>query len=154
MYAGGDFDDDGEFHGWLEYSQEQRHERSIFSVKQNVRLLNENITNYSVSKPLAKIAAKRGLGPQDIDYFLPHYSSHYFRQKCYEGLVAIDFEIPYERWFTNLYEKGNTGSASFYIILEEFARTRSFKGGEQILCFIPESGRFSTAFVLLEAVVA
>jgi 3-oxoacyl-[acyl-carrier-protein] synthase-3 len=71
----------------------------------------------------------------------------------YKALEDIGFDIPYEKWFTNLYEKGNTGSASFYIILEEFAKTKPLKDKDQILCFIPESGRFSTAFVLLEAVI-
>jgi 3-oxoacyl-[acyl-carrier-protein] synthase-3 len=153
MYAGADINDDGEFKGWLAYSQEDRDKRSIFSVKQNVRLLNENIGEYSISRPLKQIIKKRGIKAEEVDYLLPHYSSHYFRDRMYKILEEIGFEIPYEKWFTNLYEKGNTGSASFYIILEEFAKTKSLKNGEQIFCFIPESGRFSTAFVLLEAVI-
>ena len=54
-----------------------------------------------------------------------------------------------ERWFTNLETKGNTGSASMYIMLEELFHSDKLKIGETILCYIPESGRFSTAFMLL-----
>lgn len=153
MYAGAHIDEEGAFKGYLTYSQEERQRLSVLSVKQNVRLLNENIAEYTIVKPLKKIVRKRELNADDIDYFLPHYSSHYFRDKTYEGLKKAGLEIGYEKWFTNLYEKGNTGSASFYIILEEFARIKPIKNGDKILCFIPESGRFSTAFVLLEAVI-
>ena len=69
-----------------------------------------------------------------------------------DGLKNIGFEIPQEKWFTNLYTKGNTGSASIYIILEEFMRTFPLERGQKVLCYVPESGRFSTCFMLLEAV--
>ena len=56
------------------------------------------------------------------------------------------------RYETNLPEKGNTGSASIYIMLDEFIRSGRAQKGEKILCYIPESGRFSSCFMLLEAV--
>ena len=71
-----------------------------------------------------------------------------------DGLKNIGFDIPQEKWFTNLHSKGNTGSASIYIILEEFMRTFPIEHGQKILCYVPESGRFSTCFMLLEAVKA
>ncbi|MBO7381107.1 MAG: hypothetical protein J6U05_05510, partial [Neisseriaceae bacterium] len=92
------------------------------------------------------------LKPDEVDYFLPHYSSQFFRQKVYDGLKNIGFEIPFEKWFTNLPSKGNTGSASIYIMLDEFLKTHSLRAGEKILCYIPESGRFSSSFMLLEVV--
>jgi len=61
-------------------------------------------------------------------------------------------DIPQDKWFTNLPYKGNTGSASIYIMLEELFNSNKIKKGEKILCYIPESGRFSTAFMLLEVV--
>ena len=63
-----------------------------------------------------------------------------------------NFEIPFEKWFTNLTKCGNTGSASIYIMLEELFHSDKLRKGEKILCYIPESGRFSTAFMLLEVV--
>ena len=47
---------------------------------------------------------------------------------------------------------GNTGSASIYIMLDEFMRTHRLASGEKILCYVPESGRFSSSFMLLEVV--
>lgn len=151
MYAGGDFRDD-KFIGWKQYTQTEQQAQSLLSVKQNVKLLNENIVKYTVEKMLANSIKKHDLKNEQIDYFLPHYSSNYFRDKLYQGLVNIGFHIPYEKWFTNLSSKGNTGSASIYIILEEFIRTQSLKHGQKILCYIPESGRFSSCFMLLEVI--
>ena len=70
------------------------------------------------------------------------------------SLAAAGLPIAEEKWFTNLPYKGNTGSAAIYIILEEFMRREDIRHGQKILCYIPESGRFSTCFMLLEAVYA
>ncbi len=90
--------------------------------------------------------------PEEIDWFLPHYSSGYFRDKLDETMKEVNCNIPQEKWFTNLSTKGNTGAASIYIILEELFNSDKLKKGQKILCYIPESGRFSTAFMLLEVV--
>ena len=105
-----------------------------------------------MDKALASVVKKRKIKPEEIDWFLPHYSSGYFRDKFYNGMKNIDFEIPYERWFTNLTKKGNTGSASIYIIMEELFHSGKLKKGQKLLCFIPESGRFSHCYMMLTAV--
>ena len=87
-----------------------------------------------------------------MDWFLPHYSSDYFRDKVFKAMEDIGFTIPYERWFTNLAYKGNTGSASIYVMLEELFHSGKLKEGQKLLCFIPESGRFSVAYMLLTVV--
>jgi 3-oxoacyl-[acyl-carrier-protein] synthase-3 len=56
-----------------------------------------------------------------------------------------------ERWFTNLPYKGNIGSASIYVILEELFHSGKIKKGDKLLCFVPESGRFSMCYLLLTA---
>lgn len=149
MYAGGDVED-GQFRGWKDYPREEAAAKSVMSVKQDVKLLNENVVPYTVAKALQRSIAKRGLSADAVNWFLPHYSSHYFRSKVYDSLVSIGFELPEEKWFTNLPHKGNTGSASIYIMLDEFLKSGRAKAGETILCYIPESGRFSSAFMLLE----
>jgi 3-oxoacyl-[acyl-carrier-protein] synthase-3 len=58
--------------------------------------------------------------------------------------------IPRERWYSNLVERGNTGAASIFIMLDEFLRTHQLREGQQVLCFVPESGRFTVAFALFE----
>ncbi|HDL1234360.1 TPA: beta-ketoacyl-ACP synthase III [Mannheimia haemolytica] len=152
MYAGAEFID-GNYTGWKAMSEAQRAECSAMAVKQDVKLLNENIVKYTVEKALERIIPKYKLNAEEIDYFLPHYSSGSFRDKLLEGLQRINFLIPQEKWFTNLTTKGNTGSASIYIMLDEFIRTHDLKQGQKILCYVPESGRFSSCFMLLEAVV-
>ncbi|MGI9294257.1 MAG: 3-oxoacyl-[acyl-carrier-protein] synthase III C-terminal domain-containing protein, partial [Pseudomonadales bacterium] len=105
--------------------------------------------HYTVERPLQELIVSKGLRPEDIDFFLPHYSSNYFRERVYDGMKSVDFEIPYERWFSNLSQKGNIGSASIYILLEELYRSGKLKVGQKLLCYVPESGRFSAAFILL-----
>ncbi len=151
MYAGGDVEA-GKFKGWAAYSQQEQSARSLMSIKQDVKLLNENIIRYTVEKALSASIQKHGLTLDQVDYFLPHYSSTYFRDKVADGLKRINFDIPMDKWFTNLTTKGNTGSASIYIMLEEFMRTHTLTNGQNILCYIPESGRFSSAFMLLKVV--
>ena len=152
MYAGCEKLEDGSLKGWREYSQEEWIKNSISSVKQDVKLLNEKIIEYTVTKPLKELVEKGQLDPQSISYFLPHYSSGYFRDKVYEGMKEAGCDIPQDQWFTNLSTKGNTGSASIYIILEELFHSGRLNKGEKLLCYIPESGRFSTAFMQLEVV--
>lgn len=153
MYSGAATDGNGGLIGYREF--ENKNEtlmRSLLTLTQDVKLLNENIVAYTVEKPLKEIIAKRSLKPENIDYLLPHYSSNYFKDKMFDGMKKIGFEIPLDKWFTNLSTKGNTGSASIYIILEELFYSQKLKKGEKILCFIPESGRFSTGFMLLKVV--
>ncbi|EPZ28402.1 3-oxoacyl-ACP synthase [Mannheimia haemolytica MhBrain2012] len=153
MYAGAVTLLTDNYTGWKAMSEAQRAECSAMAVKQDVKLLNENIVKYTVEKALERIIPKYKLNAEEIDYFLPHYSSGSFRDKLLEGLQRINFLIPQEKWFTNLTTKGNTGSASIYIMLDEFIRTHDLKQGQKILCYVPESGRFSSCFMLLEAVV-
>jgi len=152
MYSGLDVQEDGTVTPWRNFEQNEVMEKSLLSVAQDVKLLNANIIEYTVTKPIITVAKKQNIKPEDYTYFLPHYSSTYFRDKVYEGLKKANFEIPFEKWFTNLTTCGNTGSASMYIMLEELFHSKKLRKGDKILCYIPESGRFSTAFMSLEVV--
>ncbi len=149
MYAGAEIHE-GAFTSWK--TAPDGHQRSLMSIKQDVKLLNEHIIHYTVEKALQQVLHKHPLRAEDIDYFLPHYSSGFFRERVYQALKQMDFELPYHKWFTNLPSKGNTGSASIYIMLEEFIRSTDLRTGQKILCYVPESGRFSSSFMLLEVV--
>jgi len=151
MYAGGKHID-GEFRGYREFTQEEWLSESLFSIRQDVKLLNANIVDITVEKAIRKILEKRELKAQDVNWFLPHYSSEYFRDEVAKSLENANFKIPQEKWFTNLSKCGNTGSASMYIMLEELFNTKKLSIGEKILCYVPESGRFSSSFMLLEVV--
>ena len=152
MYAGAEKLPDGSLCGWQNYESQQWLEKSIFSLKQDVKLLNEKIVEYTVTKPLQELIEKGQLDVESIDHFIPHYSSDYFRDKVYQGMLDAGCDIPQSKWFSNLSTKGNTGSASIYIMLTELFHSGSLKVGGKLLCYIPESGRFSTSFMQLEVV--
>jgi 3-oxoacyl-[acyl-carrier-protein] synthase III len=152
MYAGANKLKDGSLKGWCLYNQQELISQSVLNVKQDVKLLNENIVPITLTRSLAKSIHKHALKSDQIDWFLPHISSMYFYDRVYEALAEMGFEIPRERWFTNLDRYGNTGSASIYIILDELAKSGRLKSGQKLLCFVPESGRFSSSFMLLSVV--
>lgn len=150
MYAGADKLEDGTIRGWREHASiAVAMANSTFLIKQDVKLLNAEVITFAVERALAQIAAKYDLKAETIDWFLPHYSSDYFRNDLHSRMEKIGFAIPTDRWFTNLTSKGNTGSASIYIMLEELFHSGQLKKGEKLLCFIPESGRFSMCYMLL-----
>ena len=152
MYAGCEKNEDGSVSGWRTFAPEDWLKKSIFAVKQDVKLLNDNVMEYTVAQALMVMLKKEMFHPDEIDWFLPHYSSGFFREEVYTKMKKAGCDIPQEKWFTNLSYKGNTGSASIYIMLEELLNECMVKKGQKVLCYIPESGRFSTAFMLLEAV--
>jgi 3-oxoacyl-[acyl-carrier-protein] synthase-3 len=153
MYGGGQKKEDGRVVSWrcLEDIDRKKND-SLLSIRQDIRLLGKEIVRTAMDLALVHCMEKYNLSPGDIDWFLPHYSSWYFRDKFYEGMKHIGFEIPYDKWFTNLSTTGNTGSAAIYIILEELFHSTQIKPGQKLLCFIPESGRFSHCYMMLTAV--
>jgi len=150
MYSGAEKNDDGSLIGWR--ALDGAAGAASFLVKQDVKLLDREIISTIVNRTLTRVIAKQGLSPEAIRWFLPHYSSDYFRQSLHDRMAEVGFAIPQERWFTNLASKGNTGSASIYIILEELFHSGRLERGDTILCMVPESGRFSVAYLLLTAV--
>jgi 3-oxoacyl-[acyl-carrier-protein] synthase-3 len=104
-----------------------------------------------MAEGLRRVMAKHALAAEEIAWFLPHYSSHFFRPEFERQLVEVGLPVPPERHFTNLAQKGNTGAASIFLILDELVTSGRVREGQQILCFVPESARFSVAFMLLTA---
>ena len=153
MYWGARKKEDGSLVGWREAGSVSDAMRAgLFNLTQDIKLLGKEISVRLVNGIFPKIRAKHGLAPGELTWFLPHYSSEVFRQELYNRFLEIDFPIPFEAWFTNLAEKGNTGSASIFIILEELMRSNRIAPGDTILCFVPESARFSAAYAHLTAV--
>jgi 3-oxoacyl-[acyl-carrier-protein] synthase-3 len=153
MYAGAEKQADGSLKGWRSFEPQAWLDKSVFAIKQDVKQLNAHIMPYTVERGMLDVLKLHPeLKASEIDWFLPHYSSNYFRERAYKSLQDANFEIPYERWFTNLASKGNTGSASIYIILEELFNGGKFKEGQRLLCYVPESGRFATGFMHLTVV--
>jgi 3-oxoacyl-[acyl-carrier-protein] synthase-3 len=153
MFAGAHKKDDGTVIGWRQLdSLAEALANNYFALKQDTGILNEEIIKVSIDRALARAIARRKIKADEIDWFLPHYSSEFFRDKIHDAMVGIGFHIPYEKWFTNLTYKGNTGSASIYVMMEELFHSDKLQEGDKLLCYIPESGRFSIAYMLLTVV--
>jgi len=153
MYWGAVKREDGSLQGWLGAPDPAERVRGgFFNITQDIKQLNAHVIPYTIGRALDHVRTRRPLAPADVDWFLPHYSSHYFRPVVREVMLEHDFDVPEERWFTNLYERGNTGAASIFIMLDELRRTQSLEPGQRVLCWVPESGRFSAAFFQLTVV--
>jgi 3-oxoacyl-[acyl-carrier-protein] synthase-3 len=110
------------------------------------------VVRITLGEHLQRLQSHFGLQADSIDWFLPHFSSHFFVPHLHEWMGKAGFVIPQERWFTNLAEKGNTGAASPYIMLDGLFRSGRLRPGQRLLLWIPESGRFSSAFALMTVV--
>ena len=148
MYAGAERDSDGNLLGWTMFPESEWLTKSLFSLKQDTRQLGEQIVNLG-ARFLMEIVSKKGLKPDDIDWFLPHLSSMFFKDKIFEALLEQRFEIPQEKWYVNLPTVGNIGSASIFVMLEGLLCSGKVQRGQKILLMIPESARFSYGFCLL-----
>ena len=148
MYSGGEKLEDGSIKSWTEYSSKQWLDDSIFSIKQDVKILDEYVINKGVES-MAMVFEKHSKDPSDLDYFLPHISSNYFAQKLKNRIKEKGLPIPESSWFTNLSKVGNVGSASIYLMLEELLDSGQLKKGDKIMLSVPESGRFSYSYAHL-----
>ncbi len=100
---------------------------------------------------LQKVDAGR-IVPAEVDHLLFHYSAKSLREEVVSLLTETAGMIPEEKWFSVLTEKGNTGSASIWVMLDSLMAAGRVKQGERVLCVVPESGRALIGFMMLEAV--
>jgi len=152
MYMGGEKREDGELKGWKQFDQTEWLDFSIFVVKQDIRLLDNKVVDFC-TRHMKSCFSKHNTNPvSDVDYFIPHLSSMVFKDRLKNSMEERGILIPIDKWFTNLEQVGNIGSASIYIALEELFHSGKLRKNEKILLMIPESGRFSYALVLLTVV--
>ncbi len=148
MYMGGEKMEDGSLKGFMDYTPEEIMNKSIFSVKQDITLLSDNIVHLG-GKKIKEIMDRRGLTAADIDYFLPHISSDFFKGRIYDLVEIYGGGIPYEKWFINLYTVGNVGAASIFLMINELFNSGKLKKGDRLLLLVPESARFSYMYAML-----
>jgi 3-oxoacyl-[acyl-carrier-protein] synthase-3 len=151
MYAGGIKNKDGNFTGWRELATDQQDMQSVFSLKQDAKLLQKHVTNTGI-RLLLDIMKKHDFDVSSIDYFLPHISSMFFKDEIHRQFLKNDIDIPEEKWFLNLTKVGNVGAASAFLMLEELFNSGNLNKGERILVMVPESARFSHTYMLLTVV--
>lgn len=139
---------DGSLKSYQDYTPQELAEQSIMSIKQDVKLLSKNIVLYGGFGVSASLA-KHGVKSEEIDYFLPHMSSNFFKDKIYQQLIANGTGIMYDKWFVNLDQVGNVGAASVYFMVNELFHSGKLKVGDKIYLLVPESSRFSYMYSLL-----
>jgi 3-oxoacyl-[acyl-carrier-protein] synthase-3 len=135
----------GVLRGYMDFSQEEIMRQSVLSIKQDVKLLSENVVRFGIDK-LAEAMKKNHIRAEEVDYFLPHMSSEFFRKKIADKMVEDGISIPQEKWFSNLSDTGNVGSASVYFMIEELMRTNRLQKGQKLLLIVPESARFNYVY--------
>ncbi|WP_348768705.1 StlD/DarB family beta-ketosynthase [uncultured Bacteroides sp.] len=140
---------DGTRQTWKQISPHDWQKHSIFSIRQDVKILSEHVAEKAVEH-IYNSCKKHNFSFTDVDYFLPHLSSMFFWKKLEDKLKEKGLLLDTEKWFTNLTRVGNIGSASIYVMLDELCRTRQLHNGELIYLIVPESARFSYTTVLLE----
>ena len=148
MYMAGDKNEDGTVTSYKDYTPDELTNKSILSIKQDTKLLSAQILTKGFEN-FFQICDEEGVTADDIDHFLPHLSSFFFKDKIAHFLDENDFHIPEEKWFTNLGEKGNVGAASIYLMLDELFHSGKLKKGQKIMLVVPESSRFSYMFSML-----
>ena len=151
MYYGGIKENNGKVIPWRKLKPNDWIQNSVFSLKQDSKLLEQNITRLG-GLFLKDVIKKYSLDTLQLTYFLPHISSEFFRSRIHESLLDNQINIPEEIWFTNLDRVGNVGSASGFLMLEELFSSGNLKKGDTLLMMIPESARFSYTFVHLTTV--
>jgi 3-oxoacyl-[acyl-carrier-protein] synthase-3 len=151
MYAGCVKNKDGSVKGWRELSTEEQHLHAVFSLKQDARLLQKNVTDTGI-RLLMDIIKERQFDVNTVDHFLPHISSMFFKDEIYQQFTKHGIMIPEDKWFLNLPKVGNVGAASAFLMLEELFNSGRLKKGERILVMVPESARFSHTYMLLTVV--
>ncbi len=151
MFMGAELRDDGELISWKEFESSELINRSVFTVKQDIRLLKPNIIRYWVDH-LEHCLQKHGVNSSEIDYVIPHVSSMFFYGKLAEEIEVRGIDLGTEKWSTNLTEIGNIASASIFAALDDLYKSGRLKVNDKILLLVPESGRFSYGTVLLEVV--
>ena len=148
MYAGAEKLEDGSLRGWADYPEEDWLSRSVFAIKQDTRLLSEHIVKLGVDY-LLQLGKKHSFSPEDVDWFLPHLSSMFFKDKILEESAKKGFFIPEDKWFVNLPTVGNIASASAFAMVEELLASGKLRKGQKVLLMIPESARFSYCYCML-----
>ena len=148
MYMGGDKDTQGNFKGYVDFAPQEIIEKSVLSMKQDTKLLSENIAVLG-AQFFKKSIEKHGLDTEKVTYFLPHLSSMFFHQKLQDALAEQGVPLPHEKWFTNLPDIGNIGAASIYAMVDDLLKGNKLQKGNQLLLAIPESARFTYMLCLL-----
>lgn len=123
-------------------------------LSQDVSILSRHLFNSS-REFLKNAMNKHGESLDQYRVVLPHLSSFFFRRRM-ERIMQEHVRNPENQvaYWTNLATVGNTGSASIFLMLDQYIREHQLAHGDRVLLFVPESGQFNYVMVSLTAVSA
>ena len=131
---------------WLDYENyEAAAKVGALNLKQDIRKLDQVIQNGVTH--FFELIDEGKINPKKIDWLCCHYSSEIFVQPIRDLLQKGGVVIEEDKWFSNLTTKGNTGSASIFIMVDELFKSGKLKDGDTILCMVPESGQSITSYM-------
>ena len=82
-----------------------------------------------VDRRVMRRSTRAGSTRHRHDWFLCHFSAHSLRQEMVGWQPRRRLMIAEESWFTNLYEKGNVGAASMYLLIDDLLRSGTAGAG-------------------------
>ena len=143
--------DDGSLTPWSHYPTiHEAAAAGAFQLRQDVGALHRMLPVW-VGEMMRLVDAGR-IVPAEIDWFLCHYSARSLRTQLGTLATRAGCMIPDERWFTNLYDKGNVGAASLFLLIDDLRRSGKLQPGQRILCAVPESGQCLIGYAMMTVV--
>ncbi|CAN5242766.1 beta-ketoacyl-ACP synthase III [soil metagenome] len=151
MWAGSTFADRSDMtSAWSHAGPVAGHAAGAVALVQDFELLKVVIRAW-IGVWMQKVDEGR-IVPDQVDHLLCHYSAQSLREEIVSVLKSTRAMIPEEKWFSNLATVGNIGSASIWVMLDEFMKSGRASRGERVLLIVPESGRAMVGFMMLEVV--
>lgn len=132
--------DDNSLRPWSHFpSIAEAAEAGAFQLRQDVDALHRMLPLWVGE--LMRLIDDGRVDPASTDWFLCHYSARSLRQEMVKLATHAGCMIDEDRWFTNLYEKGNVGAASLFLLLHDMLKSGRLQPGQKLLCAVPESGQ-------------
>jgi 3-oxoacyl-[acyl-carrier-protein] synthase III len=151
MTGGATRGEDGVMTPWSHYSSVQDAATAgAFQLRQRVDLLHRMLPVWMGE--LMRLVDEGRVDPLGVDWFLCHYSAHSLREEMVKLATRAGCMIPEERWFTNLYHKGNVGAASIFLMIDDLLQSGRLVAGQKILCAVPESGQCVMSYAIMTVV--
>lgn len=153
MTGGGVRGADGGLEPWSHYpSAAAAAAAGAFMLRQDIATLHAMLPVWVGE--LMRLVDEGRIATGDVDWFVCHYSAHSLRTEMVKLATRAGCMIPEARWFTNLYEKGNVGAASLFLLLDDLLRSGRLEPGQTILCAVPESGQCIMGYARMTVVEA
>ena len=102
MISGADFRADGSITTWKSYDSEEISEKSVFTVKQDIRLLKKHIIRLWVDH-IENVMKKHNIAPVEVDYVIPHVSSMFFYKELLNEIEKRNIDLRENKWFTKIW---------------------------------------------------